>query len=75
MVDIFDDFSEFCCIFGTLHFEKSSNTENSFGENEDHFSNYFITFKMAAFATKNVHSERPVNIYIIYKFFYDVQVC
>ena len=26
---IFDDFSEFCSTFGTLHFEKSSNTAKS----------------------------------------------
>ena len=63
-----DDFSEFYyyCIFGTLHFEKSSNTAKKiFGENEEKPSNYSIT-EMAAFGTKNVHSAL-YNYYIIFK--------
>ena len=29
---VFDDFSKFRCTFGTLHFEKSSNTAKSLGK-------------------------------------------
>ena len=52
---IFDDFSEFYSSFGTLHFEKSSNTAKSL-ENMKKNLSIILLLKMAAFGTKNVHS-------------------
>ena len=71
----FDNLSEFCCIFGTLHFEKSSNIENNFfGKNEEKSSNYFITW-MVAFGAKNVHSAMwwIWKVIVIFKKVYEPQ--
>ena len=52
IVAIFDDFSEFCCIFGILHFEKSSNTANFFKEKLRKNLPVILLLLMAAFGTK-----------------------
>ena len=54
LLPIFNDFSEFCCIFGTLHFEKSSKI--FLEKMKKNLPIRYPIIEMAAFETKNVHS-------------------
>ena len=54
-------FSEFCCTFGTLHFEKSSNTAKNFEKMKKNLP-IILLLKMASFGTKSVHSALQNNV-------------
>ena len=56
MLAIFDDCSEFCSTFDTLHFEKSSNYIEIVCQKMKKNLPIITITKMAAFGTKNVLS-------------------
>ena len=56
-----------CSTFGTLHFQKSPNTEIFFGENEENLT-IFTIILMAALGSKNVHSALGLKGFKVWSF-------